>query len=414
MQRFGLGVGFPSTRAGDCRLPGEGSERVSKRERDISRRDSSTSDVRSDRSVRPARSLWFHACSVGEVETAMPLVRLFARAYPDDALILSTVTETGQARARKLLGNEFVRYLPFDFGFAIRRHLSSVPLPRFFIVMETEIWPKLYSELSQHNIPLFIANGRISDRAWRRYRRAVEFLRGTMACVRAVGARTVQDAERFRILGARNVSVLGNIKFDRGAAPAPEGMPSGKFLLFASTHPGEDELFVRTWRSLRNRFPRLRAVLAPRHIERAPALAKKYGGALRSAGWKDESLLVLDTHGELAGLFSGATVAIIGGSFVPHGGHNPFEAAVQGVPILWGPHMQNFRDAVEVLEGRGGETVRENEELAEALEALLSDEDLRRQRGAAARAAASENTGAAERHFNFFRDRLFEGEGERR
>ncbi len=347
------------------------------------------------------RTAWIHACSVGEVEAAVPLVRRLAADEPGRRLIVSTVTETGQERARKLFPEHEVRYLPFDFVFAVRRHLDAAGALEAFYIMETEIWPNLIRELARRGVPVFIANGRISDRAWPRYRRFAFLFRPILALVSAVAARTPLDAERFRFLAASKVESVGNIKYDRPAAAAPADRPAGRFVLFGSTHPGEEEICLRVFRALEREFPGLRAILAPRHIERAGDLAAA-GGALRSRGWGDEPILILDTHGELAGFYAIADAAFVGGSLVPVGGHNPLEAAAHGVPVAWGPHVANFRDACDALAGQGGFAVKNEGELFALLRRLLSDPGARRAEGEKARQVVLANRGATERMIAFF------------
>lgn len=351
--------------------------------------------IRRPRIEEPA--VWIHACSVGEVEAVAPIVAILKRELPERRLIVSTVTETGQARAAALFPELERRYLPYDFRFAVKRHLDELPRLERFLIMETELWPNLILELARRGVPIAIVNGRISDRAWPRYRRVTRLLRPILALIGVVAARTDLDAERFRRLGAPRVATTGNVKFDRPAAAPPADSPAGRFLLFGSTHPGEEEIAERILDRLRPRFPELRAIVAPRHIERAAALARARGWPLRSQGWDDGAILLLDTHGELAGLYAIAEVAFIGGSFVPVGGHNPLEAAAHGVPVVWGPHVENFRDATAILAGNGGWEVADEEELLRLLARLLDDPDERRRAGEKARLAVAAQRGAAER-----------------
>lgn len=349
-------------------------------------------------------SVWLHACSVGEVEAALPLVELIRRdaASKEAKLIVSTVTETGHARAVKLFPDAIVRYLPYDFLSCVRRHLDTAESLSAFFIMETEIWPNLIGELDRRGVPVFIANGRISDRAWPRYERFAALFRPVLAKVAAVAARTGTDAERFRFLGALCVAPLGNIKFDREPAPPPPHPPAGRFVVFGSTHPGEEEICLAVFRNLRRGFPELRAIVAPRHIERAGAVASSCNGALRSRSWGNEDVLILDTHGELAGMYAVADAAFIGGSFVSIGGHNPIEAAIHGIPVLWGPHVANFREACALLEGNGGFAIGDAAELESALRRLLEDRAFRDAEGAKAREVILANRGATERHWHFF------------
>lgn len=348
-------------------------------------------------------AVWIHACSVGEVEAAAPIVAIVKRELPDRKIILSTVTETGQARADAIFPHLERRYLPYDFRFAVKRHLDEIPRLERFLIMETEIWPNLILELTRRDVPIAIVNGRISDRAWPRYRLVARSLRPILAMIGTVAARTELDAERFRLLGAPRVVTAGNVKFDRPAAAPPVVTPFGRFLLFGSTHPGEEEIAERVLNRLQKLFPDLRAIIAPRHIERAAALARARGWSLRSRGWDDGAILLLDTHGELAGLYAIAEAAFIGGSFVPVGGHNPLEAAAHGVPVAWGPHVANFRDAASILEGNGGWKVDGEEELIALFSRLLADPEERRLAGEKARQAVAAQRGAAERAWEAIR-----------
>lgn len=354
------------------------------------------------------QTLWIHACSVGEAEAAKPLVEIVRRVRPDLMLIISTVTETGQARAHQLFPDASVRYLPFDFLFAVRRCLDAAGPLVAFLIIETEIWPNLIQELRRRRVPVGIANGRISDRAWPRYRAAAFLFRPILASLVLVAARTEEDAARFRHIGAAHVEAAGNIKFDRPAAALPVHAPSGRFLVFGSTHQGEEEIALRVFSALRPEFPNLRLIIAPRHIERAATVARMTEGAQRSIGWKDEPILILDTHGELGGMYALADVAVIGGSFASIGGHNPLEAAIHGVPTLWGPHIENFRDACSLLSRPaesgigGGKSVADEAELLARLRELLKDDNLRHAWGVQARAAVLANRGAAERQWRMF------------
>ena len=348
------------------------------------------------------KTIWLHACSVGEIEAAAPFIELLMKEKKDFRIIISTVTETGFARAKKMFANLELRYLPFDFKFAIRKHLLTAGELDSFYIIETEIWPNLIRELSARKIPIFIVNGRISDRAWKRYRRFAFLFRTILRRISAVAARTELDAERYKFLGADRVEAVGNIKYDRIASALPRNTPQGRFVLFGSTHHGEEKICIEIFERLRKKIPELRAILAPRHIERAKELVKKYGGSLRSEGWDDSKLLILDTHGELAGMYAIAEAAFIGGSLVPVGGHNPLEAAIHSVPSIWGPYTENFRDACDVLKDNGGFIVQNGDELYSVFESLLTDNRLRLQCGASARKKVLENRGAAERTWKFF------------
>lgn len=347
-------------------------------------------------------SYWVHACSVGEVEAAAPLVAKIRSAQPESRIVISTVTETGQARAKALFAEAhriYVRYLPFDFRTSIRRHLDAVGELYAFIIMETEIWPNLIAELSDRMIPIHIVNGRISDHSWPRYRRWAFLFRPVLAKVAHVMTRTVIDEDRYRAIGSKRVTTVGNLKFDREIPPPPVNPPRGRFVIFASTHAGEEELLLRVFVRLKRDFPELRAIVAPRKLERASEIATQspLASSRRSSGWGDEDLLILDTHGELAGMYAVSDVAFIGGSLIRHGGHNPLEAAVHGVPTIWGPHIFNFRDACGLLLGHGGFLAETEDEIHGRFRGLLVDQAERRKIGAKARGIVLSNRGAADR-----------------
>ena len=347
-------------------------------------------------------SIWIHACSVGEVEAAVPLVEYIKGKKTDCSIIISTVTETGQARAQALFPDSHVRYLPFDFEKCIHRHFENAGKITHFIILETEIWPNLINELAKRDIPIFIANGRISDKTWPNYRRFGLVFEPIMKKIRAVGARTEIDAQRFRTIGASRVVNVGNIKFDRKEPEILSELPKGKFIFFASTHPGEDEICLRIFNNLKIDFPELRAVIAPRHTERATGISNIVPSSLRSKGWGDEEILILDTHGELAGMYAMAEAAFIGGSFVPIGGHNPLEPAILGVPTLWGPHFANFKDACGLLDGHGGFLCETPEECTKQFARLLGDREYAISEGQKAKEVVLSNRGATEKTWQLF------------
>lgn len=351
-------------------------------------------------------TVWIHACSVGEVEASVPFVRKLEEEHPEWRLVISTVTETGQDRAENLYPEHEIRYLPFDLRMAIRSHLDAVGELEALFVMETEIWPNLFEEFYDRGIPIFIVNGRISDRAWKRYRAFSWVFQSILARVTYVGARTETDARRFKFLGVRRISITGNVKFDRPAAPPPQAPPKGRIILFGSSHPGETDLFLSAFDRVRKTYPEMRAIMAPRHIETASEILRKCEASLRSVGWGSEPVLVLDSHGELGSMYLSAEVAVIGGSFIAHGGHNPLEAAVQGVPVIWGPSMENFRDACSLLIDRGGFEAVDESKLVETLLMLLADPMMRRRLGEVAKKQVRKNTGATVRTWEMVSEHL--------
>jgi 3-deoxy-D-manno-octulosonic-acid transferase len=357
---------------------------------------------------------WIHAVSVGEAATAVPLVEALARRWPGLRIVMTTVTPTGaRIVADRLDGRVSHRYFPLDLPGPVRRALDAVR-PRFFIGMETELWPNFLRALAARGIPSMVANGRISDRSFRRYRR-VRFLTSRMLRDVAIFAmQSEEDARRIIALGAppERVVVTGNLKTDLAPPDAGAEVIWQRLLglreddlvwIAGSTHRGEDAVVLDAFLRLRARFPRLVLLLAPRHPERVPEIEglvseRGLGAVRRSAlpGARERgAVIILDTVGELAQLYRVATVVFVGGSLVPTGGHNMLEPALARKPVLFGPHTSNFRESADSLLAAGGATlVRDGTELEREVGRLLGDDDLRRRMGEAAFQAVVNRQGA--------------------
>ena len=328
------------------------------------------------------RPLWIHCASVGEIVAALPLVTEL-RTHGIGPLLLSTNTPTGR-RVAEARAPEGVRclYLPLDRPAPVRRFLARVR-PRAAVVLETELWPWLFAGAMEQELPVVIVNGRLSPRT----REAAGWLRAAASwClqhVAAVLARSEDDADAFRTLGAPAMSVrtVGNLKL---AAPGPAGEAEvtlgRRYVLAASTHDDEEAQLARAWCAASSRDAVL--VVAPRHPERGAAIADRLGqmglGVARRS--RDEpvtartDVYLADTLGELPGLIGGAELVIMGGSLIPHGGQNVLEPARAGRAILAGPHMDNFRHETEALAAAGG--LRQCADAAEVVAAareLLAD-----------------------------------------
>lgn len=357
---------------------------------------------------------WIHAVSVGEAVTAVPLVEALARRWPELGIVMTTVTPTGaRIVADRLDGKVCHRYFPVDLPGPVRRALNAVR-PRFFIGMETELWPNFLRALASRGIPSMIANGRISDRSFRRYRR-VRFLASRMLRDVAVFAmQSHEDARRIIALGAppERVVVTGNLKTDlvppdAGAESLWQrllGLAEDDLVWIAgSTHRGEDAAVLDAFARLRARFPHLVLLLAPRHPERVPEVERlAIGRGLKAVrrsdlpGARDRSaVIILDTVGELAQLYRVSTVVFVGGSLVPTGGHNMLEPALLRKAVLFGPHTDNFRESAEILLAAGGAVlVRDGAELERSVGLLLGDAEIRRRMGEAAFQAVVGRQGA--------------------
>jgi 3-deoxy-D-manno-octulosonic-acid transferase len=355
----------------------------------------------------PANTVWVHAASVGEVEAAAPLVaRLVERGLP---VIVTAVTVTGRGRLRNVLPRVRTRIAPLDLPGLMHVSLARARVS-VLVLIETELWPNLISAASARGVRVIVAGGRISDRSFPRYRLFAPFFAPLLAKLHAVGARAELDRSRFVAIGAPDarVSVVGDLKLDRPAAAQPseslrDALGRGPFLVGGSTHPGEEEALFGAWQRLRaTRAPELRLVLAPRHPERVPEVARtaRRNGArvgLRSQGAADAEVVIVDSVGELASLYHLADLVFVGGSLSPIGGHNLVEPVQAGRVVIHGPHLENQRTQQALLAPYG---VLHPVENAAALERVLRELWLDPERNAPAREAAKrleEHRGATDR-----------------
>ncbi len=376
--------------------------------------------------LKNQKVIWIHAVSVGEVALALRVLDHWRKVFDGVKFVLTTTTVTGYEVAGKSMHPEDVLLqFPVDFRFAVRRFIEAVH-PEAVALMETEIWPNLVWELSAKNIPVFILNGRISDKAVKQYRFVRFFLRSVMKYFSGIGAQDERMAERFMELGAwpEKVRVTGNLKFDW--EPPKEAAPDvlearqkltvrGKFVcLAASTHEGEEEIFMDLYLELRERFPELLLFLVPRHLERIPsveALAARKGMRLKrvftgAQNGYDEGCIdgwILDRMGVLAHFYALADAVFVGGSLVPVGGHNLVEPAYYEKPILFGPHMNNFLEMSHLfLNGKAGFSVRDAAELRDRLIFLMQNKEVALQTGQRAKKLVADHRGALTRSTQFF------------
>lgn len=357
--------------------------------------------------------LWLHAVSVGEVLAVSRLVAELERAFPAHRLLVSTTTRTGQALARQRFGEERVFYCPLDLPWAVRAYLDALR-PAMLILAETEFWPNLLSGCFRRGVPVAVVNARISDRSWPRYRALRWLWRPFLSRLSLVLAQSELDAARLRAIGcaAERVSVGGNLKFDVRAAEESEavrrlrGQAAGwRVVVAGSTLEGEEAALIEAWPQLLAIDPNLVLVLAPRHPERFPAVAALLEASgcawLRRSEWRREiqagEILLLDTIGELASVYSLASVAFVGGSLVSAGGHNPLEPAQFGVPVVIGPSYENFRAIVEDLRGHDAIRIAAKGDFADAVTGLLRDFSAAKAMGERAREVFERQAGATAR-----------------
>jgi 3-deoxy-D-manno-octulosonic-acid transferase len=369
--------------------------------------------------------IWVHAVSLGEVNAAASLLRALRDEYPGIPLVLTTGTRTGQRRARDLFAPSVtVRFAPYDLPGPARRFLDSVK-PRVAIIMETELWPNLLSACARRDIPILIANARISARSWPRYRKLRALFAPVLSGNVVVAAQTGEDARRFGFLGAsgERTHIIGNLKFDididtasleKGAALRASFLGRPVWIA-GSTHGGEDELVLMAHALVRSSVPPALLILVPRHPSRFDAVAD----LLARGGWHfvrrssndgvggDTEVLLADTVGELVALYAAANVAFVGGSLVPIGGHNLLEPAALAMPVTTGPFNSNSPDVVKLLSDRGALLrVTDSQGLASAVSRLLEDAGERERLGALALSAVDENRGALARTLSLLRPYL--------
>ncbi|MDE0391184.1 MAG: 3-deoxy-D-manno-octulosonic acid transferase, partial [Rhodospirillales bacterium] len=312
------------------------------------------------------RLVWMHGASVGESISLLPLVARLREALPDIQVLITsgTVTSAQLLRERLPAGVQH-QFVPADRPGAVRRFTRHWQ-PDLAVWVESELWPNLILETAARGCPMLLLNGRMSDRSNARWRRAPQLSRPLLAAFDSVLAQTEADAERFRALGARNVAVRGNLKNDAHPLPANEkgvavlGQAIGARPCWAaaSTHEGEEEIVAESILALRRTFPDLLTILAPRHPERGDTTAEllersglatvrhSTGGAIAPG----TAVYLVDTMGELGLIFRLASIAFVGGSLAPHGGHNPLEPARLDCALVTGPHTENFTEAYAALE----------------------------------------------------------------
>ncbi|GLI39694.1 3-deoxy-D-manno-octulosonic acid transferase [Geobacter hydrogenophilus] len=365
--------------------------------------------------------IWVHAVSVGETMAVKPLLRELKHRFPERPLVLSSVTETGRSVAVTIPEADLVIYFPFDFGFAVARALRLVS-PSLIIVVETEIWPNFLRHARRMKIPAVMVNGRISDRSFPRYLRFSRFFAPILNNLSALCMQSDEDARRIIAVGApaERVHVTRNLKYDlpvKSLTPAERQellrsyrLPADTLIITAgSTHPGEEAAVADIYARLLGERSDLFLVLVPRHPERAAEVGILLEGrgipfirrsALDTAQEQPRGgVLLVDTIGELMKLYALSDVVFVGGSLVPVGGHNLLEPASVGAPVLFGPHMHNFRQITAlVLDAGAGEQVDDHGALEATLRRLLANEPARRSMGENGIRLMADQGGAAARH----------------
>ena len=364
---------------------------------------------------RLRRSVWLHSPSVGEALAIRTFVRHLRGAFPGYDIVLTTFTSGGRQVAKQVAADHHLA-LPYDLMPSVALTVRALK-PALFLVVEGDYWPNLVYALQRRGVPVAAVNGRVSAKAAAGYRRAAWLFRPLFNRLALVCAADKEYIPAYMALGVppERIVVTGNLKYDNyQSEPATDvialiqaalGNPRREdVLVAASTHPGEEDLVADVFLALRVRRPALKLFVAPRYPERAGAVVALMAARGLTAARRRElprpstvDVVVLDTLGELSGLYALGAVAVIGGSFVPRGGQNMVEAAFQGCVTVWGPHVENFPAETARLAGRGGVAVAGANELQAALEELYAFDEVRARLGEAAAATAAEMMGASAR-----------------
>lgn len=362
--------------------------------------------------------IWLHCVSLGETRAAAPLVQALMQQHPKHRILLTHATPTGREAGEQLFGDQVDRvYLPYDTPDAVARFLNHFQ-PSIGLLMETELWFNLIAGCKARNIPILLVNARLSAKSAKGYAKVANLVREGLSNLTAIAAQTEQDAERLIALGAKQVSVCGNLKFD--VKPPEDAEECGRYLrnllgkhrpvfLAASTRDGEEALILDAVQQLN--IPNLLTVMVPRHPQRfdevAELLKKRDIAYCRrselsqgnvAADIPSSSVILGDSMGEMFTYYAACDVAFIGGSLLPLGGQNLIEASAMGKPVLIGPHTFNFEQATEQAVAKcAAWRVQDVNELAAALQKLLSDREMQQRMSEAALKFSQSATGATEK-----------------
>ncbi len=361
-------------------------------------------------SVYTETDIWIHAVSVGETIACLPFLRRLKKDLPGIKITLSTTTYTGQKVARDGFPEaERIMYMPWDSGLCISRVIKAVR-PKIFATIDTEIWPFLINRLKSSGTKTVLFNGRISPASYKGYKRLRFFMKSVLSDIDNLYMQSNGDAERIVSIGAdpEKVEVMGNFKFDidikDGNTPDWLKAIEGPVFLAGSTHRGEDEIVLDAFKELKERFPDLHLIIAPRHPERFDEveeliIKQKLDHIRRSEigsgeGIGGASIILMDTIGELPMAFSGSDITFMGGSLLPYGGHNILEPAYWSNPIIFGPHMENFPVHRDFLETNAALLVKDSSDIIKVITGLLNDPEGVKEMGGRAKAIVKKNTGA--------------------
>ena len=376
---------------------------------------------------KPVR-IWLHAASVGEIQVAKALISEIKKQLPEASIVVSTGNRHGMAVASQLLPEDVPCFFaPLDLIGIVNRTLKTIR-PTIYVCLETELWPNIIRQAQQHGAKLFLLNGRLSENSFAGYRKIKGFMSDLLSCFTKISVIQGGDAKRFRGLGAdpSSIRILGNAKYDQSITQTDHNLAEHyrqmlnihrqqPVLVTGSTHTGEEAMLVEVFRALQQRLPDLVWVIAPRHLRRlteVETLFAEQGIAsmrlrqIQEQGRSSDVVLV-DTMGELAGIYSIATYVFCGGSLVDRGGHNVLEAATWGIPVFYGPHMADFSDAKALLEAENaGFCVKNAQELTRLLLYFIEKPEEYAVAGRGALKVASRQQGSAKKQVALIKEDL--------
>lgn len=370
-------------------------------------------------------TIWLHALSVGEVTSSVPLIQGLRSEYPESNIVVSVTTQSGREVANKVLDPLVNRIIdgPLDILPVVKKYYNSIH-PDLYILVETDFWPNALSILHRNHVPIILVNGRVSDSAMAGYQRMRPFFRPMFNTLSLLFMQTEHDKQNMATLLGKSdhLHALGNLKYDTPMFSkfSKEEMiekfclPHDKiFFIAGSTHPGEEQILMRSYVEIRENHPCLHLLLAPRDHRRVgevESLATQQGltSCRRSSHQYEESdIFIIDTIGELIDFYSVSDIGFVGGSLVKKGGHNPIEPATMGLPVIFGPDMSDFREVAEsLLEAEGAHRITGEESLSHVLTLLLDQPHLRDQQGKAACRCVQSQSGVVANHIQYIQQVL--------
>lgn len=366
----------------------------------------------------PSGSIWFQAASVGEVKLIGPLIEKLKIAYPQKKIVVSVVTAEGKTVAQKELAADLIIHTPLDFPWIVNSFFLQLS-PALLVLVETEIWPNLLRVARSRGVRTILINGRLTEKSFRRYKFFSRFAAQALSFLDLLSVRTAQDGERFQQLGVdrRKIVITGNLKYDLikenlfSSAEIEDWrrqnfIPDKLTIIAGSVRSGEEELVIDAFSAVIKKYPRLQLVIVPRYPEQAGKIEnilRRRGltfSFFSRKGTEAGQCIIVDTIGDLVKFYAFATVAIVGGGFLPGaGGHNILEPASLGKPVIFGPYMDNFLDIAEgLVKANGAFQISSTEELTEKILLVLDNEDQRKQMGAEAAKFVRSQKGVTEKN----------------